>query len=111
MSEFSEILKATIKLRGMKYMDLCEKCGIDPSVMTRYIQGTMEPKIGRAVQMARALDVSVDYLVGNSADDPRADLFEMKAKQLELRAAEIAEELETLQREIRNIRDIKRWKE
>lgn len=104
ISEFSEILTATIKLRGLTNTEFAEKMGMDITVLSRYVTGHSEPKIGRVIKMAKVLDVSVDYLVGNSDDDPRAEL-------LEQRVAEIAEELETLQKEIETIRSKKRRNE
>lgn len=61
---FSEVLKSTLKERGMKQADLCNISGIPRSLMSEYINGKKSPTITNAIAIASALNVTLDYLTG-----------------------------------------------
>lgn len=61
---FSEVLKSTLKERGMKQADLCKISGIPRSLMSEYINGKKSPTITNAIAIASALNVTLDYLTG-----------------------------------------------
>ena len=67
-SVFSTRLKEALYLNNMKAADLCEATGRGKSAISQYLSGSFKPKQERLGQIARALHVSVAYLMG--WDDP-----------------------------------------
>lgn len=62
--EFNESLKRLLIEKNMKQADLCRLVHIQTSLMSEYINGKKSPTIGNAIQMADALDISLDTLAG-----------------------------------------------
>ena len=62
--EFNESLKRLLIEKNMKQADLCRLAHIQTSLMSEYINGKKSPTIGNAIQMADALDISLDTLAG-----------------------------------------------
>ena len=62
--EFNESLKRLLIEKNMKQADLCRLAHIKTSLMSEYINGKKSPTIGNAIQMADALDISLDTLAG-----------------------------------------------
>ena len=62
--EFNESLKRLLIEKNMKQADLCRLAHIQTSLMAEYINGKKSPTIGNAIQMADALDISLDTLAG-----------------------------------------------
>ena len=61
--------KRLIEVRKMKKLsqdDLAKKLGTRGAVMGRYERDEVKPSIGVAAAIAEALEVSLDYLVGNT---------------------------------------------
>lgn len=50
--------------KGMKQADLCREAGISTSLLSQYATGKVSPTLEKAQAIARALDVSLDELVG-----------------------------------------------
>lgn len=73
MSEFSQVatiadrLRLAMKIRNMKQVDLVRKTGINRSAICRYLSGEYEPKNKPIYELARALDVSEQWLMGYDA--------------------------------------------
>ena len=62
---FSENLKKAIESRNMNQAKLAEKAGVSPQNISKYCRGEVLPDLGAVVQIANALSVSVDSLLGN----------------------------------------------
>ena len=60
--EFNESLKRLLIEKNMKQADLCRLAHIQTSLMSEYINGKKSPTIGNAIQIADALDISLDVL-------------------------------------------------
>lgn len=65
---FAERLKLTLKLAGLTALDLSAMTGISNSTISTYIRMARTPSIWRVVEIAKALDVSVDWLCGLTED-------------------------------------------
>lgn len=85
--EFSERLKDLRKQAGLTQVDVAEKLGISQPAYAAWERGVKKPTQENLVKIAQVLNVSVDYLVGNSED--RTDeldnielLFRMNSKGL-----------------------------
>ena len=70
MNEITEIfisrLEQVRKEKGLTQTKLASKAGVTKQAMSFYIRGKRIPKCDILVSIARALDISVDYLVGTS---------------------------------------------
>lgn len=62
--EFKDNLKQLLIEKDMKQADLCRLSHIQTSLMSEYISGKKSPTIGNAIQIADALDISLDTLAG-----------------------------------------------
>ncbi|WP_455444999.1 helix-turn-helix domain-containing protein [Streptococcus salivarius] len=85
--EFSERLKELRKQAHLTQVELASKLGIVQSSYADWERGKKKPTQDNLVKIARILNVSVDYLVGNSEE--KADeldnielLFRMNSKGL-----------------------------
>lgn len=85
--EFSERLKDLRKQAGLTQIDVAEKLGISQPAYASWERGVKKPTQENLVKIAQILNVSVDYLVGNSEE--KADeldnielLFRMNSKGL-----------------------------
>ena len=85
--EFSERLKTLRKEAGLTQVDVAEKLGISPPAYASWERGVKKPTQDNLVKIAQVLNVSVDYLVGNSDNtedelDNIELLFRMNSKGL-----------------------------
>lgn len=70
MGEFQQVatiadrLREAMSLRNIKQVDLVRKTGINRSAISRYLSGEYEPKNKPIYEIARALDVSEQWLMG-----------------------------------------------
>lgn len=62
---FSENLKKAIASRNMNQAKLAEKAGVSAQNVSKYCRAEVLPDLGAVVQIANALEVSVDSLLGN----------------------------------------------
>ena len=92
--EFSERLKDLRKQAGLTQVDVAEKLGISQPAYASWERGAKKPTQDNLVKIAQILNVSVDYLVGNSEE--KADvldnielLFRMNSKGLTKEEKEI----------------------
>lgn len=65
---FAERLKLTLKRAGLNALELSEMTGISNSTISTYIRMARTPSIWRVVEIAKVLDVSVDWLCGLTED-------------------------------------------
>lgn len=63
---FGERLTLVRKRKKLSQSDLGKKIGIHGDAYGRYERGEVRPTIEMAVKIAQALEVSLDYLTGNS---------------------------------------------
>ena len=97
--EFSERLKKLRKKARLTQVDIARKLGISQQAYASWERGIKKPTQENLVKIAQILNVSVDYLVGNSEE--RTDeldnielLFRMNSKGL------TDEEKETFKKEL-----------
>lgn len=85
--EFSERLKNLRKQAHLTQVDVAEKLGISQPAYASWERGVKKPTQENLVKIAQILNVSVDYLVGNSEEksdelDNIELLFRMNSKGL-----------------------------
>lgn len=62
--EFGERLLLVLKEREITQRELAEKININETALSRYVNGSRKPRMDILVNIARALNVSVEYLTG-----------------------------------------------
>ncbi|KXU59192.1 helix-turn-helix domain-containing protein [uncultured Streptococcus sp.] len=67
--EFSERLKDLRKQARLTQVDVAEKLGISQPAYASWERGAKKPTQDNLVKIAQILNVSVDYLVGNSDEE------------------------------------------
>jgi putative transcriptional regulator len=92
--EFSERLKTLRKEARLTQVNVAEKLGISQPAYASWERGVKKPTQENLVKIARVLNVSVDYLVGNSEEksdglDNIELLFRMNSKGLTEKEKEI----------------------
>ena len=65
MDTIANRLREALSLRNMKQADLVEKTGIGKSSISTYLSGAYEPKQKNIYKLAKALNVSEAWLMGN----------------------------------------------
>lgn len=85
--EFSERLKNLRKQAHLTQVDVAEKLGISQPAYASWERGAKKPTHDNLVKIAQILNVSVDYLLGNSEEksddlDNIELLFRMNSKGL-----------------------------
>lgn len=85
--EFSERLKELRRQAGLTQVEVAEKLGISQPAYASWERGVKKPTQDNLVKIAQILNVSVDYLVGNSEEksdelDNIELLFRMNSKGL-----------------------------
>lgn len=73
----------------LNQMELAEKTGINKSVLNRIEKGTRSARDTELASIAKATDVSVDYLVGNSDKMHYYDLTDKDKRGIEEKAQEL----------------------
>ena len=66
-------IQALLETREMTRKELCKKTGLTEAAISRYITGKREPKSITLSEIAKALDVTVDELVGTACEQ-KSDL-------------------------------------
>lgn len=92
--EFSKRLKDLRKQAGLTQVDVAEKLGISQPAYASWERGVKKPTQENLIKIAQVLNVSVDYLVGNSEEkfdelDNIELLFRMNSKGLSEEEKEI----------------------
>ncbi len=64
MKLFGEKVKQSLKELGITQKDFANKLGVQPSTLCEWLNGHNEPPMQTLVDIALALDVSTDYLLG-----------------------------------------------
>lgn len=68
MINFSTRLKEALKYRNMTQAELAEKSNTTAATISRYLNDNRTPNINLLNSMASALNVTADYLLGNTND-------------------------------------------
>jgi transcriptional regulator with XRE-family HTH domain len=80
---YTEKLQRLCALRGFDQSRLAERIGISKSSMSRILNGTQEPKLRLAQELARVLGVTLDYLVNEEIEDePTGQLVAVTEEEL-----------------------------
>ena len=66
--EFSERLKDLRKQAGLTQVNVAERLGVSQPAYASWERGIKKPTQENLVKIAQVLNVSVDYLVGNSEE-------------------------------------------
>ena len=100
---FNEVLKGEMEYKGILVKELSNKTGIPKQTLDKYLpsKGSIPPA-HKAVSIARALDVSVEYLVTGKRLQGKQAIKHFTSP--EMRA--IAEQVEPLEREDRKIVEV-----
>ena len=70
LERLAERLRRLRIRRGWKQRDLAAAAGVAASTVARYERGSDEPTLGTLIKLARALDTSVSYLIGENDTGP-----------------------------------------
>jgi transcriptional regulator with XRE-family HTH domain len=92
---FSERLKSLRKASGLLQQDMADKIGITKSAYGYYEQGKTIPDVITARKIADILDVSVDYLLGNSDFKKPPELTSKDEKDIEKTLEQMVADLES----------------
>jgi transcriptional regulator with XRE-family HTH domain len=65
---YADKLQRLCALRGLDQAALASKVGLSKSSISRIMSGTQEPKLRLAYDLAKALGVTLDYLVSDSPE-------------------------------------------
>lgn len=61
--DMAERLKAALHFRGLSQKDLAEMTGLTESAISRYINNERTPRTDKAIDICKALNVSLDWYV------------------------------------------------
>lgn len=64
VATFANRLYSAMRFRGMQQVDLVKRTGISKGSISNYLAGTFTPKSQNIYMLAKALDVSEQYLMG-----------------------------------------------
>ena len=68
MATFRDRLCEALSIRGVTAADLARRLGVNEGTISNYKRGTYKPKQRRTEEIARALNVSIPYLLGADVD-------------------------------------------
>jgi len=74
---YTEKLQKLCAMRGLDQTALANQFGISKSSISRILSGSQEPKLRLAYDLARALGVTLDYLVDDSPEVGPSEQFVM----------------------------------
>lgn len=95
--DFTERLNQVMNARGWRQIDLCKASGLTSGQVAFLVKGkTKDPGISTAAKVAKALNVSLDYLAGLK-DDPAIERH--SAPVMEIETVRLVEDFESLPEE------------
>ena len=74
---YTDKLQKHCSLQGLAHSALAAKVGLSKSSISRILSGTQEPKLLLACELAKALGISLDYLVDDSPEAGPSDRLVM----------------------------------
>ena len=66
--KFNNRLAEILAEQNLKQADLCRMTGISTALMSNYMTGKASPSLDNALMIAKALGITLDYLVGRKSD-------------------------------------------
>lgn len=76
--EITNRIRGLLSRLNMSQKELSLATGITESAISHYVKGDRVPRGVNLIKIAKALDTTVDYLLGNAEDDREKDLKEAK---------------------------------
>lgn len=76
--EFNERIRMLLEEQHLSQKDLAIKAGITEASMSKYLSGERTPRIDVVVNLANALGVTADELIGNEIENDKMNLARMK---------------------------------
>lgn len=76
--ELNERLKMLMKEKGLNQKELAKISGITEASMSKYLSGERTPRIDVIVNLANALQVTTDELIGNDIENDQMNLIRLK---------------------------------
>lgn len=76
--EFNERIRMLLEEQHLSQKDLAKKAGITEASMSKYLSGERTPRIDVVVNLANALGVTADELIGNEIENDKMNLARMK---------------------------------
>ena len=73
MSVFGDRLMAIMVEKGLTQKELAQNANVTESAMSYYVKGQRTPSGDVLLRIAKALDVSTDYLLGNESKSSNID--------------------------------------
>lgn len=67
----SKRLKETRQQMNMSQVDLAEQLNVSPAAISQYESGEKKPTIANFLKLAKILEVSTDYLLGDQKEDSK----------------------------------------
>lgn len=64
MNKFAEKLRLVLKVNNMTQVDLAKKINMSQGIVNNYCTGKREPTLDVLISISKALNESVDYLLG-----------------------------------------------
>lgn len=83
-----ERLSEALTKKGMRQAELCRRTGVHSSSMSLYLSGGYEPKQDKIYKMAKALNVSSEWLMGYDVPMMRLPWEEMSPGETQLTEGE-----------------------
>lgn len=77
MNTFASRLKAIRTEKGMSMEELGKLIGVQKTTIWNYEHSERQPKISVAIELAKALNVDWEYLIGNDVTDKEVQLKEL----------------------------------
>ena len=69
--KFKNSLAEILAEQNLKQADLCRMTGISTALMSNYMTGKASPSLDNALMIAKALGITLDYLVGHKSAPTR----------------------------------------
>ncbi len=77
--EVKERIKMLMEERHLNQKELARLSGVTEASMSKYLSGERTPRIDVIVNIANALNVTTDELIGNEIENGNFDITRMKA--------------------------------
>lgn len=81
MSTFTNRVKGILKEKKMNQKQLAQLSKIAEASICRYLRGDSEPRLDIIANIAKALDVSEAYLIGET-DEKKADNYKLEIRDI-----------------------------
>lgn len=83
MAAIADRIQEGMDLRGLKQVDIIEKTGMNKGALSSYLSGKYKPKQDKIYMLAKALDVSEEWLMGYDVPIERKENFSLQVSKKE----------------------------